>query len=94
MVGATSWLLPVGAFVGALGATAIVQGVGYGRASRSTASLLLVGMALNLVSRRDHRCADRQRAGRGERQIGHVLAERRPHRADDGRRLDGGGPAE
>lgn len=47
MVGATSWLLPVGAFVGALGATAIVQGVGYGRASRSTASLLLVGMALN-----------------------------------------------
>lgn len=47
MVGATSWLLPVGAFVGALGATAIVQGVGHGRASRSTASLLLVGMALN-----------------------------------------------
>ncbi len=47
LVGATSWLLPVGAFVGAILATAVVQAVGYGRAGTSTASLLLVGMALN-----------------------------------------------
>ncbi|WP_454301779.1 FecCD family ABC transporter permease [Salana multivorans] len=47
LVGATSWLLLVGAFVGAILATAVVQAVGYGRAGTSTASLLLVGMALN-----------------------------------------------
>ena len=46
-VSATSWLLPVGAFCGSLVATAIVQSVGFGRAGTSTASLLLVGMALN-----------------------------------------------
>ena len=46
-VSATSWLLPVGAFVGALLSTAVVQSVGFGRAGTSTASLLLVGMALN-----------------------------------------------
>ena len=46
-VSATSWLLPVGAFCGYLVATAIVQSVGFGRAGTSTASLLLVGMALN-----------------------------------------------
>ncbi len=46
-VSATSWLLPVGAFVGALVATTVVQAVGFGRAGTSTASLLLVGMALN-----------------------------------------------
>lgn len=41
------WLLPVGAFVGALAAVFIVQAVGLGSRGTSTASLLLVGIALN-----------------------------------------------
>lgn len=40
-----SWAMPLGAFVGALAATAIVQAVGLRSASNST--LLLVGIALN-----------------------------------------------
>lgn len=46
-VSATSWALPVGAFAGALAASAIVQIIGFGRRGASTASLLLVGIALN-----------------------------------------------
>ena len=41
----TTWALPLGAFIGALIAVTIVQGVGV--VSRSTAHLLLVGIALN-----------------------------------------------
>lgn len=40
-----SWAMPVGAFVGALVATAVVQAVGL--RSNSTGTLLLVGIALN-----------------------------------------------
>lgn len=41
------WLIPVGAFAGALLATALVQSIGLGRAGTSTGTLLLVGIALN-----------------------------------------------
>ncbi|GAB3818952.1 iron ABC transporter permease [Tessaracoccus terricola] len=43
----SSWLLPVGAFAGALLAVLVVQAVGLGAGGNSTASLLLVGIALN-----------------------------------------------
>lgn len=45
LVASSSWLLPLGAFVGALLAAAVVQAVGL--RGRSTAILLLVGMAIN-----------------------------------------------
>lgn len=41
------WLLPVGAFVGALVTTLVVHLIGFAHRSHSPATLLLVGMALN-----------------------------------------------
>ena len=43
---ANSWVLPLGAFVGALVATFVVQAIGFRRGG-SPATLLLVGMSMN-----------------------------------------------
>lgn len=44
---AHSWMLPAGAFAGALAAVLLVQALGLGGRGTGTASLLLVGLALN-----------------------------------------------
>lgn len=44
-VTASAWYLPFAAFLGALGATTVVQMIGHG--ARSTATVLLIGVAMN-----------------------------------------------
>lgn len=44
---AAPWSLPVGAFIGALTVSTVVQLAGLGRASGSTSTLLLIGIGLN-----------------------------------------------
>ncbi|NEE02621.1 iron ABC transporter permease [Phytoactinopolyspora halotolerans] len=46
---AGSWVLPVGAFVGALSALVLVYAVAAARRDRSIATLLLIGIALNAL---------------------------------------------